>query len=33
MLKIGYIVIDCKEPAIIAKFWENVLAGKVTYSD
>lgn len=33
MLKIGYIVIDCKEPATIAKFWEAVLGGKVTYSD
>ena len=33
MLKIGYIVIDCKEPATIAKFWEEVLGGKVTYSD
>ena len=33
MLKIGYIVIDCKEPATIAKFWEEVLGGKVSYSD
>ena len=33
MLKIGYIVIDCKEPATIAKFWEEVIGGKVTFSD
>ena len=33
MLKIGYITIDCKEPAVIAAFWESVLGWKVTYSD
>ena len=33
MIKIGYIVIDCKEPATLAKFWEEVLAGKVTLAD
>ncbi len=33
MIKIGYIVIDCKEPASIAKFWEEVLGAKVTFAD
>ncbi len=33
MIKIGYIVIDCKEPASIAKFWESVLGAKVTFAD
>ena len=33
MIKIGYIVIDCKEPTILAKFWEEVLTGKVTFAD
>ena len=33
MIKIGYIVIDCKEPAAIAKFWEAVLGAKVTFAD
>ena len=33
MIKLGYIVIDCKEPATLAKFWEEVLAGKVTFAD
>ena len=33
MLKIGYVVIDCKDPATISAFWEKVLAWKVTYSD
>ena len=33
MIKIGYIVIDCKEPASIAKFWEQVLGAKVTFAD
>jgi len=33
MIKIGYITIDCKDPAKLAKFWEEVLAGKVTFAD
>ena len=33
MLKIGYITIDCKDPASIAAFWEAVLGWKVTYTD
>ena len=33
MIKIGYILIDCREPAKLAKFWEEVLAGKVTFAD
>ncbi len=33
MIKIGYIVIDCQEPAAIAKFWEEVLGAKVTFAD
>ena len=33
MLKLGYIVIDCKNPATISAFWEKVLGWKVTYTD
>jgi len=33
MLKIGYITIDCKDPSSIAKFWESVLGGVVTFAD
>ena len=33
MLKLGYVVIDCKDPATIAAFWEKVLGWKVTYVD
>ena len=33
MLKIGYITIDCKEPAVIAAFWESVLGWKMTFAD
>jgi len=33
MLKIGYIVIDSKDTAVVSKFWEAVLGWKVTYLD
>ncbi len=33
MLKLGYVVIDCKDPTTIAAFWEKVLGWKVTYVD
>jgi len=33
MLKLGYVVIDCKDPATIAAFWEQVLGWKVTFVD
>ena len=33
MLKMGYIVIDSKDTAVISKFWESVLGWKVTYLD
>ena len=33
MLKIGYITIDCKDPSNLAKFWEQVLGGVVTFAD
>ncbi len=33
MIKLGYIVIDCKDTASISKFWESVLGWKVTYVD
>ena len=33
MIKLGYIVIDCKDPANISTFWEAVLGWKVTFVD
>ena len=33
MLKIGYITIDCKDPASIAAFWEAVLGWKLSFVD
>ena len=33
MLKLGYVVIDCKEPAVIGAFWESVLGWQMTYVD
>ena len=33
MLKLGYILVDCKDPAKISNFWESVLGWKVTYLD
>lgn len=33
MIKIGYINIDSKDPAALAMFWAELLAGAVTYSD
>ena len=33
MLKLGYILVDCKDPAKVSNFWESVLGWKVTYLD
>ena len=33
MLKLGYVVIDCKEPAVIGAFWESVLGWRMSYVD
>lgn len=33
MSKLAFITIDSKDPGSIAKFWEQVLGWKVTYSD
>jgi predicted enzyme related to lactoylglutathione lyase len=33
MIKIGYITIDCKDPAVLIKFWQAVLGWTVSFVD